>query len=163
MKIEDLQPRICSLKSFIKRLMILSFISQFPSQSRRFGTQPRCIPSSLPTCTCGEGLSSSCLPLPAQVLVSTLLIGWARGQAAALGAPVPNALNGHDTTLNFRFSATAGETSAGRDLGPVTASSAVATSLPVIRHHLEPAALQCQSSVDSVTVPCSEHKARYKL
>lgn len=72
-----------------------------------------------------------------------------KGPGSSSRAPsVPNALNGHDTTLNFRFSATAGETSAGRDSGPVTVPSAVAISLPVIRHYLEPAVLRCQSSVD---------------
>lgn len=77
-----------------------------------------------------------------------------KGPGSSSRAPsVPNALNGHDTALNFRFSATAGGTSAGRGLGPVTVSSTVAISLPVIRCHLEPNAPQCQSSVDLHNCP----------
>lgn len=77
-----------------------------------------------------------------------------KGPGSSSRAPsVPNALNGHDTALNFRFSANAGETSAGRDLGSVTVSSNVAISLLVIRCHLEPTVLQCQSSVDLHNCP----------
>lgn len=77
-----------------------------------------------------------------------------KGPGSSSRAPsIPNALNGHDTALNFRFAATAGGISAGQDLGPVTVSSAVAISLPVIRCHLEPAVLQCQAWWTYVTVP----------
>lgn len=76
-----------------------------------------------------------------------------KGPGSSSRAPsIPNALNGHDTALNFRFTATAGGISAGQDLGPVTVSSTVAISLPVIRCHLEPAVLQCQAWWTYVTV-----------
>ena len=76
-----------------------------------------------------------------------------KGPGSSPRAPsVPNALNGHDTALNFRFTATAGGTSVGQDLGPVTVSSTMAISVPVIRCHLEPAILQCQAWRTYVTV-----------
>jgi hypothetical protein len=71
-----------------------------------------------------------------------LVNNMGKGPGSSSRAPsVPNVLNGHDTALNFRFSATAGRTSVGWDLGPVTGSSTATISLPVIRCCLESAVL----------------------
>lgn len=63
----------------------ISFIRPVSSPAKVIWDTASLHPSSPHSSTRRAGLSSSCFPRPAQVLVCTLLIRWARGQAAALG------------------------------------------------------------------------------
>lgn len=116
--------------------------SQFLSHQGDVGHRPPASPSCPPISTCRESLFPRLFPSPSAGPCLSLVNKVGKGPGGSSPAPpVPNSLNGHDTVLDFRVSATAGGTSAGRGLGPGTVSAAVTISLPVIRCHLEPAVL----------------------
>lgn len=119
-----LQPRNYSLTGSIGRWRIFPHLSsQLPSQPRRAGTPRPCLPFLSSLSACREGLPlSSCSPLPALVLVCTLLIRWARGQEAAPGR-LPFLMSSMAMTRHLiSVGGHCWPDTSGRAPGPVTAS-----------------------------------------
>lgn len=163
-QIQDLE-KLCNLENletFIERQATLSSLIQ-PRFLLGQGEVGRSLPapaSPPPVPTCREGLSAPAAPRSQHRPCLHLVNKVGKGPGSSSPAPsAPDALNGHDTALNFRFSATAGAASAGGHPGPVTAPSTGAISLPVIRCRLEPAVLQRQSSADLHNRPLFESQA----
>lgn len=113
---ETLQPRKHSLKNFIERLMMLSsFIKPISFSAKVIWETSFLHPLPLLISLPAEKFSFLQLflsPSTGPCLHLVNKVGKGPG-SSSWALSVPNALNGHDTARNFRFSAIAGKTSAG--------------------------------------------------